>query len=149
MAAAEDQEEQDQSLPSGIVTIENLKSAVNIRADDEKYNEKLAHIVSEANTEIENILTPYLNETPITPGTDIYDNARQLGLAYGRALWFERNFQYDKYRINDNIYKAKKDTIITALKATRSTRTTTTVVSKNIKNYPLSPSNAKGAYLNY
>ena len=86
---------------------------------------------------------------PLEEGSIEWERAKQTAAYYARMLWFERINQFEKMEINRSIYNSHLESLKSTFRANRTTRTVTTVTAKNIRSFPLSPANAKGAYLNY
>ena len=129
------------------LAISDIKDDLGI--NDDKHDSAMYSIITSANSEVEKQIVPFAADTPLKEGSIEWERGKQTATYYARMLWFERINQFEKMEMNMTIYKAQLESLKSTFMANRTTRTITTVTAKNIRSYPLSPANAKGAYLNY
>ena len=130
-----------------LLAISDIKDDLGI--NDDRHDSTLFGIITAANAEVEKQIVPFAEDVPLEEGSIEWERSKQAATYYARMLWFERINQFEKMEINKDIYKEQIESLKATFMANRTTRTVTTVTAKNIRSFPLSPANAKGAYLNY
>ena len=121
--------------PNEFITLAYLKNELGITNNEQ--NDRLNHIIFDANQEVDSRIAPFIGEIPLKPGTYFWRQAQKCAATYARALWLERNFQVDLYNKTMPLFETKMETLIKSLKAERNTRTKTVMVNRGLQDETL------------
>ena len=98
---------------------------------DEQNDAVLDMMVNYANVEVDKILIPFADTTPIEAGTDLFNHAKQLALLYAHMRWYRYLGQIDRAgEMQDEIMSVQK-TLTDTLVANRTTRTARVVIARD------------------
>ena len=105
------------------------KSIIPAEADQDEDDVKLLEIQFDANSEINKVLLPFAEETPIPKGSKFFSQGKYLAIMYAKWRWALDNRQSELARDLKELYEQKRDSILDAFKAERTTRTRTVLIS--------------------
>ena len=109
------------AITTPYVTLEQLKKSLSIASD--RNDEKLLDVLEDARNQVDILIKPYVDDVPLSPGTEVYAHAANAVMYYAKAHWQETTGQLDRAKYNMEFYEKKCEQLTTALKSDKPDRT--------------------------
>ena len=112
-----------ESVSTQFISLEYLKLEIGIDTDNYKHDGQLSNILFEANQQVHTRILPFVEDGSIQLGTAHFIQAQKCAGTFGKALWFEKLFQVERYQRLMELYSLKIEALIQSLKVERNDKT--------------------------